>query len=145
MLPQIWCMSRYGLFVSWIEISHCPRILCPSVVWSTRYKASQLYYLRDDFHYLALLALSCRNHSWTFVNRPFNTISSKQISILICLDSNRGPLVLEATALPAEPQPSCCMWVYLVTMVSIPTQNSLFSLFPFWLDDLDKFFRNENS
>ena len=32
----------------------------------------------------------------------FNTI---QLTVNKCLDSNRGPLVLEATALPIEPQP----------------------------------------
>ena len=38
----------------------------------------------------------------------FNTVDSKQmvnIKVFRWLDSNRGPLVLEATALPSEPQP----------------------------------------
>ena len=39
--------------------------------------------------------------------RLFNTVDSKQMFNKFCrwLDSNRGPLVLEATALPTEPQP----------------------------------------
>ena len=39
--------------------------------------------------------------------RLFNSTDSKQMFNKFCrwLDSNRGPLILEATALPTEPQP----------------------------------------
>ena len=44
-----------------------------------------------------------------FYFRLFNTIqltiNKCSMKICRCLDSNRGPLVLEATALPTEPQP----------------------------------------
>ena len=39
--------------------------------------------------------------------RLFNTVDSKQMFNTFCqwLDLNRGPLLLEVTALPTEPQP----------------------------------------
>ena len=36
-----------------------------------------------------------------------------------CLKSNHGPLILEATALPTEPQPlpKCCSWKFIRSRV----------------------------
>ena len=49
--------------------------------------------------------------------RLFNTVASTQMfHIKVCrwLDSNRGPLVSEATALPTEPQPLPKCWCRLM-------------------------------
>ena len=60
-----------------------------------------------------------------FYFRRFNTVDRKQMGLYIkvcqLLDSNRGPLVLEATALPIEPQPlPYYSQLFLLSNASLP-------------------------
>ena len=55
--------------------------------------------------------------------RLFNTVDSKQMFNKFCqwLDSNCGPLVLEATTLPTEPQP--LPWMILNEIINLVVQH----------------------
>ena len=57
--------------------------------------------------FITFLKKMCHSGPLFHYFRLFNTVDSKQLFNKFCrwLDSNRRPLVLEATALPTEPQP----------------------------------------
>ena len=67
--------------------------------------------MKSEFRKLNWAKLFQTDHSrplfllFLFFNTIQLTVNKCSTKICLCLDSNRGPLVLEATALPIEPQP----------------------------------------
>ena len=88
------CVVKLLLAVVELEIKDFSLIL-ESVQNDSKWFWDHQFFLKKMDLSRSLFALFCL----------FYTVDSNQIKICRCLDSNRGSLVLEATALPTEPQP----------------------------------------